>query len=1547
MARRVNTKFLTILLLIFIGVVGATFLAFKLLVREHPDHYVALGQQALKDHKWSEAVEDFAKAARLDRKDPRLQMLLGQALGNTVQIDPQASRQQVAAFQQALEIDPKYLPALLALSDFFNRAAGQTPDASLYRSAIDYTNRARALDPSDENLASLPDRLVIQEWVANMEVDQKDVDNAEKELGQQWKLHPENAELPYAIALAKIQQGLYLAAESGPQLRSKEVAAFYDQAIATFASVLTGKDGGSQDHNALMHYRFAQVLARLSTVQQSSPDLMKTDLDRASAEISRARALVKPDDPRFLEVNEFAAALAQQRNDRAGALAIYRALPYSTQGRLDLADLLGRSPDTRVEAVKILKSTLASLQDDPTHVVLGGMRFRLLLTLANIQVGDYLTMPDSTAKTALHDEIKANLDKLDQAATYRTILSLKEIEARFRLHSTPEEEMAEVQTLSKLTADDPAAAKDPYVQALLAEGYEETNQRATAVTVLKGLVQGFQHQGPASNKEMEIQVRKNLVGLLLTEQPDQVPAQLDELERIDPGDPGLNLERVQWLLSDPEKNKDEIEKLYRPIGEGTPALTATKARVALQIKDYDDAIRLLKATLAKAPKDVTDTLLLARVLYAQGKQPEALRTATDGLAANPGDPRLRLLISALKGESPKVLQDLQEELAKENPDKVQGELTLAALASSHGDAETEEAHLKAAEKLQPDLPRIQDLLFNFYLGNHRYNDAAKCIPKLAKADADRAGGEFYRLSIAEAQQDHAGAEEIARRLIQDRPEYSRSWLALGDVLQQEGQYDQAIPQYLQCLQKQSNVPEAYTGLARCYYALHKPDDALHTIEQGMTRMPGDVALREMKLTHELNYGQPADAVAEIQAELRLRPNQPDLYAAMADVVLRYAAILQSNHQSADAINQAQQAINALKEPLVKWPNESELYVAMSEAQLAARQPEEALKTLERWAALDAWRTRPDPYVALADFYERTGNPQKAEDEMHTAMARSGYAVDMQIRMASMLALHQKYDDALQLLRAVNADKPAVREKVVQILLVAGKLDEAQVELKADLAKHPPDSELLLQVWALALFEHGLNKDAVDRATEALAENPKDQTALFCRARARLRMQPPDPAGALQDLDLVRQSNPNNIEVRMDMAQSLDQLNRPEDALSEVQAALRLNPLNRDVRLKLVGMYVNNPHPRMNEALRLLQEVEATPPFDKDSAVFQGEAMILSAVGHDADALAKSEIALRISPDDQNIARTNIQMLQKVQDFPGVINHYASMSDKWKKKSWALWDLGMAEKRLNNPQGLTDLKSALAAAVTEDDPRQIDQVAQSITDEFSADEAINALKPLAKDNLSAKLSLAHEYQAKGDDTSALATIDDIMVHFDKLSHRDQANTLNSAAIMYQLAKPVPLVDKAYDAYLHWLKLEPTNLEALNNLACLLADNYSPPRAKEGLDYANQAVNEMSRLGRTEPRLLDTQGWLMILNGSPEDGVHILNTAMTQFEPFPDEYLHLGEGYLRLEMPDPMQAETQAKLGLQTVNKRHAGNADAAIRSKLQDLINRSEEMRHKQ
>src|ERR1700761_3553148 len=110
MARRLNTRFLTILLLTVVGLGAAVFLAEKFLIHEHPDHYIAMGQQAMKDRNWDEAIRDFAKASALDPKDPRIQVMLAAALEKTVQTNPEALRLELGAYSQAMQIDPKGLP---------------------------------------------------------------------------------------------------------------------------------------------------------------------------------------------------------------------------------------------------------------------------------------------------------------------------------------------------------------------------------------------------------------------------------------------------------------------------------------------------------------------------------------------------------------------------------------------------------------------------------------------------------------------------------------------------------------------------------------------------------------------------------------------------------------------------------------------------------------------------------------------------------------------------------------------------------------------------------------------------------------------------------------------------------------------------------------------------------------------------------------------------------------------------------------------------------------------------------------------------------------------------------------------------------------------------------------------------------------------------------------------------------------------------------------------------------------------------------------------
>ena len=307
-------------------------------------------------------------------------------------------------------------------------------------------------------------------------------------------------------------------------------------------------------------------------------------------------------------------------------------------------------------------------------------------------------------------------------------------------------------------------------------------------------------------------------------------------------------------------------------------------------------------------------------------------------------------------------------------------------------------------------------------------------------------------------------------LTQNKPEFARSWLAMGDVLQNEGRFDEAIPQYNNCLQRESSLAEGYIGLARCYYGLHRNDDALHTIEDGLNRLPDNPTLSQMKLSHEITYGQPDEAIKELKQELVDHPNQPRLFAALADATLRYCDLLRKNHQPDDVLKQAQQAVKLLTDPLVTWPDEAELYIAMSECQVAANHGDDAMKTLQTWSQRPTWMKQPEPYLAMSELYERFGVHDKAEDEMQTAMARSGYRMDLQLRMASLLSLHKKYDDALTLLHSVNTDKPEIQERIVQTLLIAGRFDDAQAALKTDLSQNPPDAQRLLATWALALYE---------------------------------------------------------------------------------------------------------------------------------------------------------------------------------------------------------------------------------------------------------------------------------------------------------------------------------------------------------------------------------------------------------------------------------------------------------------------------------------------
>ena len=98
--------------------------------------------------------------------------------------------------------------------------------------------------------------------------------------------------------------------------------------------------------------------------------------------------------------------------------------------------------------------------------------------------------------------------------------------------------------------------------------------------------------------------------------------------------------------------------------------------------------------------------------------------------------------------------------------------------------------------------------------------------------------------------------------------------------------------------------------------------------------------------------------------------------------------------------------------------------------------------------------------------------------------------------------------------------------------------------------------------------------------------------------------------------------------------------------------------------------------------------------------------------------------------------------------------------------------------------------------------------------------------------------------------------------------------------------------ARDFYQQALKYDQRNVPALNNLAYLLADNFGEDQ--QALKYAMSAY----RLQPTDPRIMDTLGYILVKNKRAKDAVNLLNKAHELLPEIPTVTLHLAQANLQL-------------------------------------------------
>ena len=117
---------------------------------------------------------------------------------------------------------------------------------------------------------------------------------------------------------------------------------------------------------------------------------------------------------------------------------------------------------------------------------------------------------------------------------------------------------------------------------------------------------------------------------------------------------------------------------------------------------------------------------------------------------------------------------------------------------------------------------------------------------------------------------------------------------------------------------------------------------------------------------------------------------------------------------------------------------------------------------------------------------------------------------------------------------------------------------------------------------------------------------------------------------------------------------------------------------------------------------------------------------------------------------------------------------------------------------------------------------------------------------------------------------------------------------------------------------------------------------PAKPQQALDYSQRAYDLSVKSGRMNPRIFDTQGWVLLLNGRLDEGIDIMHRAIDQAD-FPEAHYHLAQAYLKKELPEEAQHELSSATDMMQAKADQHQPVDSALKDKIDLASKQADEM----
>jgi tetratricopeptide (TPR) repeat protein len=1500
--KKVNKKFAMILAVTIVGVTGAGLLGWRYLrPRTTQVQFEQRAQLAIQEGNFVLAFQNFSNAARMAippsaEKYTQLGDIAQNAAVQNIELLPQVR----LAWQRALEIDPRYAPAIKRLIGLQWAVVRSQPDPEKLAELRKLAESAVVADPNDKRSAAMIPTSTVYGWLRGIETDPTRLAADIDAMGKIVVEDPGDSETAMTLSQALMRQGA--------DLRGREQVAAsaekFKQAAGVFETALAARD---QDIG--LHQRAAAVYRDL---RRFDPPNAKDYDAKLRAVIDRARQLVKPESvEQYLEVSLLAAGDLRERGDREGERKIHERLMELMGNdqvvRLQYAEFLSRDKSERGKAIELLSRPIETAKGNTsTDLLQGVMRNRNLDLSTRIRLSQYRLdaaselAAGSPERAPLLQSVTAEVTRLEQEIPD----AVPPMVLRGRLLMLDSRTVEAVQTFGRArTAMERRPERPPeYFDLLmrLSDAYSQSGQTGPARDALRDVISVAPTFIPARALLIQLLAREGLT--------EEVRREIDAVEKIAPDDPIVKT--LRSIL--PSSNRpDEALANYSKLPETNKRERVTKGRVAIQRADFDDAARLFSEAFSADTTDPEPGLMWVEALRQGGRSDDAKKAMEQVMELHPKNPTavaLRARLSGTPQDAVKAFEQNVEAMAE----PFDREMAYYQLAMQRNERDKALERLRKAGAIKPDDRRYLDQMFQHLLVDKNYVEAEKLLPKLVATNADQANGNLYKFRFLLAQNKTEDAIAVGRDLTQKLPQFAMSWLTLGQGLSAGGQHEEALGMYQQALERQGNNVDAIRGLIDSNYRLGRPQEALRALNAAITRFPNDPVFRELMLNHEETFGDAERAMRIREDGAREMMDNPDVLAELARTYVRVgqARLKRGDFPGAKAV--FTKAADSYSKVAAARPGDFAVVSLLSRTAAASEEPlkyEAQLKQLtETGPAVD----NAGAPLIMVDYYSALGRAEDAEKAVREAVRRGGTSVEPRRMAAQLLSSIQKTDDAVAM---IDGAENAAGDKLLQqlraeILLKAGRFDDAERSVRSMLSKRPEDPELMN--FLTVVYVNGKRwPEARKNIMDTLQRNPRDIMALYYRALIELQTNG-DVTAAVRDLQVVRDNSQGlSTVMRMVLVEALLRNQDKEGAVREMREAMRFDPDNKTVRLQLVDTLMGFQPKRADESLKVLDDGLQLPQFAGDPELLIVKARVMVARGDTAAAVPVARLAVTNSNRSAGVFRGYVDTLLSAKMAKEVINETDPVLQQTSNPVpyWLRMQRGLARRQLEDREGaVTEFAHAIDIATSGNDETATSQVVASMADALGADEAIKAIAPRLDQDARWRLMSALLEQTRGRLVESLAVLEPALVEAEsgKLDANMRARVLRTGAMLMVSPGPQANFDRAVALNRKVIEQFPEDVFTLNNLAYLLTEKVASPNFVEALKFAQQAVDILRKTGNYEPLIFDTYGWALVLNGRVAEGINILNEAVGR-RSFVEGHFHLGSAYLKAG--DPREAVVQ--------------------------------------